>query len=206
MTRFIEHFDTVRDYTLPFTITYYLLLPTDTTLLPLFDSSFQRRTFRVLRLSNCPRPQLLASNSNSSQRLNPNSILTTTEFEVKILSWPTVSFGVSTHLGPKIRFLLLSESCEFIDVGCILWREDGSVVYNSCWPSPEQSFLGPSPEGLMTIFHCIGFKTLSTLRAGWPYLHPPGRGWASCTIYLSICLYVCLSVCLSLCLCSKICT
>jgi hypothetical protein len=33
-----------------------------------------------------------------------------------------------------------------------LWREGGSVVYNCCWPSPEQSFSGPSPAGLMTTF------------------------------------------------------
>jgi hypothetical protein len=29
-----------------------------------------------------------------------------------------------------------------------LWREDGSVVYNSNWPSPAQSFSRPSPVGL----------------------------------------------------------
>jgi hypothetical protein len=33
-------------------------------------------------------------------------------------------------------------------VGRPLWLEGGSVVYNSCWPSPAQPFLGPSPAGL----------------------------------------------------------
>jgi hypothetical protein len=31
-------------------------------------------------------------------------------------------------------FLLLSDSSVLVDVGCSLWQEDGSVVYNSCWP------------------------------------------------------------------------
>jgi hypothetical protein len=40
-----------------------------------------------------------------------------------------------------------------------LWREDGSVVYNCCWPSPEQLFSGPSPLGLATIFYCLRLET-----------------------------------------------
>jgi hypothetical protein len=42
---------------------------------------------------------------------------------------------------------------------CSLWREDGSVVYNCCWPSLAQLFLGPSPVGLVTIFYCVRFET-----------------------------------------------
>jgi hypothetical protein len=57
------------------------------------------------------------------------------------------------------RFLLLSNSCWFVDLSRSLRREDGSVVYNCCWPSPEQSFSGPSPLGLETIFHCLRFET-----------------------------------------------
>jgi hypothetical protein len=47
----------------------------------------------------------------------------------------------------------------FADLGRPLWREDGSVVYNCCWPSPAQSFSGPSPLGLVTIFYCLRFET-----------------------------------------------
>jgi hypothetical protein len=36
----------------------------------------------------------------------------------------------STHLGLKTRFLFLSDSCGFVNVGRPLWREDGSVFYN----------------------------------------------------------------------------
>jgi hypothetical protein len=42
--------------------------------------------------------------------------------------------------------------------GRSLWREDGSVIYNCSWSSPEESFSGPSPVGLMTIFYCLRFE------------------------------------------------
>jgi hypothetical protein len=58
----------------------------------------------------------------------------------------------STHLGFTTRFLLLSDSCGFVGVGRSLWWENVSAVYNYCWPSPAQSFSGPSPAGIVTIF------------------------------------------------------
>jgi hypothetical protein len=67
-----------------------------------------------------------------------------------------------THLGPKTRFLLLSDSWGFVDIGRLLWGEGGFVVYNCCWPSPARSFSGTSPAGLMTIFYCLRFDTLPT--------------------------------------------
>jgi hypothetical protein len=78
-----------------------------------------------------------------------------------------------THLGLTTRFLLLSDSWRFADVGSSLWRENGSVVYNCCWSSPAQSFSSPSPAGLMTIFHCLTLETPSTWRARSPYLYSP---------------------------------
>jgi hypothetical protein len=39
-----------------------------------------------------------------------------------------VRLGLSTNLGLKTRFLLLSDSCMLVDVGRSLWREDGSVI------------------------------------------------------------------------------
>jgi hypothetical protein len=62
-----------------------------------------------------------------------------------------------------------------------LRREDGSVVYNCCWPSPKQSFSGPSPAGLIIIFNCLRFATAPAWRARSPYLCPPGTEWPSCT-------------------------
>jgi hypothetical protein len=93
----------------------------------------------------------------------------------------SVCFGVSTHLGRKTRFLLLSDSCGFVDVGRPLWREDGSVVYNCCWSSPAELFSGASPPWLVTVFYCLRFDTPPTWRARSPYLYSTGTGWPSCT-------------------------
>jgi hypothetical protein len=76
---------------------------------------------------------------------------------------PTVSrpvfLGKSTHLRLTTRFILHSDSCGFVEVGRFLWREDGSVVYSSCWRSPAQSSWGLSPVGIATIFHCLRLET-----------------------------------------------
>jgi hypothetical protein len=87
----------------------------------------------------------------------------------------------STHLVLKIAFLFLSDSCEFVDVGRPIWREDGSVVYCCCWSLPAQLLSGPSPVGLMIIFYCPRFETPPTWRARSPYLHPPETGCPSYT-------------------------
>jgi hypothetical protein len=60
---------------------------------------------------------------------------------------PTVSRpvcpGVKPLLGPKTRYLLLSDSFGFVDMGRPFSRQDRSVVYNYCWSSPAKSFSGP---------------------------------------------------------------
>jgi hypothetical protein len=86
----------------------------------------------------------------------------------------------SSHPGAKTRFLLLSDSCGFVDVGRLLRREDGSVVYNCCWPSPAQSSLGQSPAGLVTIFYYLRFNNFPTWRISprmteWPSYTPRHR-------------------------------
>jgi hypothetical protein len=44
-------------------------------------------------------------------------------------------------------------------VGRSFLLEVESVIYNYCLDSPAQSFLGPSPLGLATIFYCLRFET-----------------------------------------------
>jgi hypothetical protein len=40
----------------------------------------------------------------------------------------------SPHLGPKTRFLLLSDGCGFVDVGRPFWWEEGSVFPTAAGP------------------------------------------------------------------------
>jgi hypothetical protein len=65
----------------------------------------------------------------------------------------------STHFGDYERSWFLSDSCGFVGLRRPLWREDGSAVCNCNWPSPAQSFSGPSSVGLVAIFYCLRFET-----------------------------------------------
>jgi hypothetical protein len=40
--------------------------------------------------------------------------------------------------------------------------EDGSVIYNCCWPSPAQLFSGPSSTELMTTLYSLRFEAPPT--------------------------------------------
>jgi hypothetical protein len=118
---------------------------------------------------------------------NCNSPLTQPQLKSKstlYYDWQSVGLSFlasSPHLGPKTRFLFLSDSWGFVDVGRPLWREDGSVVYHCGWSSPAHSFSGPSPVGLMTIFYCLRLEIPSAWKARRPYLYPPETGWSSYT-------------------------
>jgi hypothetical protein len=57
------------------------------------------------------------------------------------------------------RYLLLFDSYGLVFVGRPLWREDGSVFCVCYWPSPAQSFSGPSPLDLATTFYSHSFET-----------------------------------------------
>jgi hypothetical protein len=191
MTWFIGLFDTVSDYTLE--------CPQPRLHCRCLVTAFNSERSPSSPFPNCPRPQLPASNSNTSQRLNLSTRLTNSVTHQQTnspTSWLTnsnkfkVNFMLhrrsvgrsllvsSTRLKPKPRFLLLSHSCEFVDLGRPLWREDGPVVYNCCCPSPTQSFSGPSPVGLMIVFYCLRFETPPTWRARSPYLYHPVTGWS----------------------------
>jgi hypothetical protein len=89
--------------------------------------------------------------------LSPNS-----DLSLSLMLRPTVSqstcLGIKHPSGAYDR-IFITVSCGFVDVGRSLWRQDGAVVYNCCWPSPAQSFPGPSPVGLVTIFYCLRLET-----------------------------------------------
>jgi hypothetical protein len=99
--------------------------------------------------------------------------------------WPTVSqSGLSWNKAPIWGLRPDFYCCRFVDMGCSLCRENISVLYNCCWPSPAQSFSGPSPMGHVTIFysqirdlpfhHLLWFAGLR-----WKYLTPPPHGSAA---------------------------
>jgi hypothetical protein len=79
-----------------------------------------------------------------------------------------------TRLGPITSFLLLPDSCRFVDMVCPLWQEDGSTVYNCSWALPEQPFLGLSSTWLDT-FYCLKFETPQTWKTTCLYLYPQDR-------------------------------
>jgi hypothetical protein len=60
-------------------------------------------------------------------------------------------------LRPDIYYLC--DSYGLVLVGRPLWREVVSVFCMCCWALPAQSFSGPSPLGLETIFYCLRFET-----------------------------------------------
>jgi hypothetical protein len=53
----------------------------------------------------------------------------------------------------------LFDSYGLVFVGRPLWREDGSVFCTCCWPLSAQSFSGPSPLALATVFYCLRFES-----------------------------------------------
>jgi hypothetical protein len=78
----------------------------------------------------------------------------TTDCQPASLSWNKAPiWGLTT------RSWLLSDSCGFVGLGRPVWREDRSAVFNCYWPSPAQSFSGPSPVGLVAKFYCLRFET-----------------------------------------------
>jgi hypothetical protein len=109
---------------------------------------------------------------NSSKSQNQSQSYGMTDSQSANLSW--------CQAGAQDQ-IFVTVSCGFVDVGRPHWWEVWSVVYNCCWLSPSQSFLGPSLAGLMTIFYYLRFNTPPIWRARFPYLYLTGIGWPSYT-------------------------
>jgi hypothetical protein len=78
----------------------------------------------------------------------------TTDGQPASLSWNKAPIW---GLRPDLYYLC--DSYGLVLVGRPLWREVESVFCMCCWPLPVQSFLGPSPVGLVAIFYCLRFET-----------------------------------------------
>jgi hypothetical protein len=76
---------------------------------------------------------------------------------------PTVSrpvyLGIKHSSGAYDQILITVRQLRGCCCGAPSLTRGRFVVYNCCWPSPVQSFSGPSPMGLATIFYCLGFET-----------------------------------------------
>jgi hypothetical protein len=70
----------------------------------------------------------------------------------------TVCLGINHTSGAYDQIFITVRQLRICWCGA-LWREDGPVVYNCCWPSLVQSFSGSSPVGFVTIVYCLRFQT-----------------------------------------------
>jgi hypothetical protein len=93
-----------------------------------------------------------------------NCSLLSFNWVLSLILRPTVSrsvrLGIKHPSGAYDQILITVRQLRIYWRGALyLWREDGFVDYNCCWPSPALSFSYPSPVGLATIFYCLRFET-----------------------------------------------
>jgi hypothetical protein len=87
----------------------------------------------------------------------------------------------SALLGPKIRFLLLSDSCRFVNVETFSDKRTG-LSFTIAAGHRQRSHPRVRVPRDSTVFFCPKFETPPTWRASSSYLCPPGTGWPSYTL------------------------
>jgi hypothetical protein len=126
-------------------------------------------------LRNCPRPQLPASHFWKLQFSTDSINKSKSELFYDRRSVGQFVSVSSPVWGPRSDFCYC-HTFAILLMGHSLWREDGSIVYNFCWSSSAQSFSGPSPAGLMTVFYCLRFETPPNLEGQVPvFIFPRHR-------------------------------
>jgi hypothetical protein len=118
-------------------------------------------------------------------RLHPNHLALILHSQV---NWIRVRVGLlllvyrkSAPLGVKPletpnQYFFQPNACGYRPYLTSSLTEDGSVIYNCCWPSPAQSLSGPSLVGLMTTLYCLRFESLPNLEGQGDPVIPPGIG------------------------------
>jgi hypothetical protein len=89
--------------------------------------------------------------------------------------WP-VYLGLRHPSGVHDNIFITQTFAVSLNVGRSFRREAGPVVCNWCWSSLAQSFPGPGPTGLTTIFTVSNLGLLPTWRARFPYLYLQEQG------------------------------
>jgi hypothetical protein len=85
-----------------------------------------------------------------------------------------------THLGPMTKLLLLPDSYGFVDVGRLIWSEDGSVVSTAA-PFQHSHSQVRVQQDSWPYFTVSTLVLLPTWRARSLYLYSLGTGWPSYT-------------------------
>jgi hypothetical protein len=93
-------------------------------------------------------------NKKSGFAASESESYVTTDGQPASLSWSKAPIW---GLRPDLYYMC--DSYGLVLVGRPLWREVGYVLCICCWPLPAQSFSGPSPLELETIFYCLTFET-----------------------------------------------
>jgi hypothetical protein len=103
---------------------------------------------------------------------------------IKVMLQLTVGQSVlvsGIHLGPMTRFVLLSDSCGFVYMGCGLRWKDGSAVYNAAGPYQHSHSQVKVSRDSWLYFTMSNLRLPLTWMALSLYLYPTRIGWPSYT-------------------------